>query len=83
VGFADGDLRTQRILNDASITPNSAQNGLYLSREVHHMTYGNDYRNWMYDMLSSVPLSEVPRMMDSIKDYLRNLKPGDKPDWRK
>jgi sulfur carrier protein ThiS len=80
VGFdRDRDFDAQQILNAASITPNSAQNGLYLPREVHQMTFGNDYRLWRDNLLSRVPRSEVPRTLDGIKDILRNLQPGDKP----
>jgi hypothetical protein len=83
VGFGMADARAQRILNDVGITPNEAANGLWLSREQHNLTLGDRYKEWVGDQLKDVLTKpEALKVLDGIKDILRNLKPGDVPPWR-
>jgi hypothetical protein len=83
VGFGSADARAQQILNNVGITPNEAANGLWLSREQHNLTLGDRYKVWVGDQLKDVLTKpEALKVLDSIKDTLRNLKPGDIPPWR-
>jgi hypothetical protein len=83
VGFGQADVRTQQTMNQFGITPNSVENGVWLSAEQHAMTLGNDYKVWVAGQLRDITSrADAIAALDRIKDTLRNLKPGITPSWR-
>jgi hypothetical protein len=90
-GFAEFDRATQRILIEVGITPNSAANGVWLTREQHYMTYSPSYREWQaavinrYVAASGKPpsIEVVNNALDFIRTTTQNLKPGVAPPWRR
>jgi hypothetical protein len=87
LGFSKEDIETQKLFNQSGISPNSFDNGVYLPKEVHQLTFGRDridYSTWIEAQFKDMkPGAAVRARCEEIKEYLRTLKPGDVPVWRK